>query len=275
MKAKILLICIMVLACLIFNSCAKKQIATVIAEFEPESELLDDEESDDSTVSLQELISQNQFRFYIQRKDGGYAGTIENDHGEWECSYGASYYHQQYDTHEIINNTVIVSYLSCNFILRGEPAYRDYNYPKKESAIITKKQIERRLSSDGNNGEDGYDGGIDLSKIVVSKGNCHALVITDGLRVRENPDTKVDTKVIGKFNKFDDIYLIDCTESKDKIDNLEFPWYKVQLADGTEGWVFGGFAKIYFNEHDKERIKAAFAEHESEYWNQYVTPDYS
>ena len=49
----------------------------------------------------------------------------------------------------------------------------------------------------------------------------------------------------------------------------------MRLKDNTEGWIFGGFVKIYFFEEEKEMIKKAFAKPGSEYSNQELTPDYS
>ncbi len=104
---------------------------------------------------------------------------------------------------------------------------------------------------------------------------CNALIVCDSLRIRESPNTESSTKVVGKLKKWDKVTAIDCTETKTRIDNLEYPWYKIRLEDGKEGWVFGGFAKIYFSEEDLQLLYEAFEKEGSEYTNQFITPDNS
>lgn len=57
------------------------------------------------------------------------------------------------------------------------------------------------------------------------------------------------------------------------VENLQFPWYKTRLEDGNEGWVFGGFVKIYFFDENIQMLKRAFEKNGSEYTNQFVTLD--
>ena len=223
------------------------------------------QEDSESSVSIEDLINNNEFSFHLLNKNGSYGGSVANEYGKWTCNFGRSYIFFQYDSHRIERDIVYVSYVTCGFNVYGTPSFRGYEYPQKETFPITKRQIEERLKDETKN---------EITKKVISEqATCRALVITDNLRVREAPNTKPETKIIGKLNKFDDIYLIDCTDKKDSIENLQFPWYKTRLKDGNEGWVFGGFVKIYFFDEDIQMLKEAFEKNGSEYTNQFVTPD--
>lgn len=215
---------------------------------------------------IKQLINSNNFYFLLVNDNGSYGGAIENNKGVWTYSYGTSYVSTVVNSYKIEENVIYISYLVGYFNLYGVPSYRGYRYPKEYTFPITKEQIEANLTGGKN----------ELHvKETESIARCHALVITDNLRIRESPSTDSSTNIIGKLNKFDEIELIGCTESSQTIEGLTFPWFKVRLKDNTEGWIFGGFVKIYFFEEEKEMIKKAFAKPGSEYSNQQLTPDYS
>ena len=110
---------------------------------------------------------------------------------------------------------------------------------------------------------------------LSEKYDSPAISICNNLRIRENPDTTSSTKIIGKLQKWDKVLIIDYTNDKMIIDGLEYPWYKIRLKDGLEGWVFGGFVKIYTNDEDLNMLYKAFEKEGSEYTNQFEIPDYS
>lgn len=254
-------IIVLILLNVFLMSCTKNNTQTYNIDAEP----FPVQEDSESFISIEDLINNNEFSFWLLNKNGSYGGSVANEYGKWTCNFGRSYIFFQYDSHRIERDIVYVSYVTCGFNLYGIPSFRGYEYPQKETFPITKKQIEERLKDETKN---------EITKKVISEqATCRALVITDNLRVREAPNTKPETKIIGKLNKFDDIYLIDCTDKKDTIENLQFPWYKTRLKDGNEGWVFGGFVKIYFFDEDIQMLKEAFAKDGSEYTNQFVTPD--
>lgn len=73
---------------------------------------------------------------------------------------------------------------------------------------------------------------------------CQAIVI-DNLRIRSKPS--ITSEIVGNLAKLSEITLYEESAHKDTIDNIESPWYKTQTADGKEGWVFGGYVRIFFN----------------------------
>lgn len=221
---------------------------------------------------MDDLILNNNFSFWLVNKNGSYGGSVRNDHDLWSCNFGSDYVYFGFDSREILEDKVIVSYLSGNFILRGSPAYREYEYPKKYSFPITKEQIENRLESLKKRKIQENNEIIKNTTISVSE--CHGISISDNVRIREKPSLNKDVKTIGKLNKFQKITLTECGAIA-TIDTLQAPWYKVRLEDGTEGWVFGGYAKIYFSDEDLQMLYKAFEKEGSEYTNQFITPDNS
>lgn len=168
-------------------------------------------------------------------------------------------------------NSIQISFLESYFFLNGSPSYRQYEIAKLYSFFINNNEITFMSTNSKDNNQ---------NKIVIESMNyvlfsSPALIICDNLRIRESPNTNTDTKVIGKLQKWDKVTVTECTEQKDKIDNLEYPWYKIRTEEGTEGWIFGGFAKIYFTEDDLELLYKAFEKEGSEYTNQFPTLDNS
>lgn len=182
-----------------------------------------------------------------------------------------SYYWIKESNLENNNKILKISFFESYFIVKGFPLYREYEIANLYSFIIDSKEVNLLVSNSRKNIQ---------NKIVIKSmdyilADSPALIICNNLRIRENPNTNPSTKVIGKLNKWDKVTVIDCTKTKDKIENLEYPWYKIKLEDGTEGWVFGGFAKIYFSDDDLDLLYKAFEKEGSEYTNQFLTPDNS
>ncbi|QTQ17198.1 SH3 domain-containing protein [Treponema parvum] len=216
---------------------------------------------------IKDLLNKNDFALELINENGSYSGYIRFNHGEINVNYGTEYIYLESTNSKINNNSVTVNYVYSVFNVLGIPRFRQYDYPKFYKIIITEKQIRKRIESKK------FKEIPNTSKEY--KDNCTALIICDDLRIREDPNTKPITRVVGKLNKWDKVTAIDSTETKDKIGNLEYPWYKIRLEDGTEGWVFGGFAKIYFSDDDLELLYKAFEKKGSEYTNQFITPDNS
>lgn len=217
--------------------------------------------------NVDSLLKGEDISFSLVDKSGRVVCRVRCNDGVVTCNYGTDYIRLDCVDSEIKNNNLHIKYVYSVFNLLGEPSFRDYDYPSYYEAVITYKQIINRIKS------------RDYKKIpdtsVKYKDSCNALIICDNLRIRESPNTTTDTKVIGKLKKWDKVTVTDCTEQKDKIDNLEYPWYKIKTEDGIEGWIFGGFAKIYFTEDDLELLHKAFEKEGSEYTNQFPTPDNS
>lgn len=204
-----------------------------------------------------------------------YRGTIYYSDGQWNAVYNSSFGLIELIEIEKNTNEIILSIQLSNFIIRGYPnSYWDWSYPNLYEIKLTSDILLEILNS--NDETKGLNNFFCIDDIVSKYGNCHAIIITDNLRIRTLPNTSSESKVIGVLNKFQDVELIDCTKEKDEIDGILAPWYKVNLEDGTDGWIFGGFAKIYFSvKNDKERIIKAFEKEGSEYTNQFPTPDNS
>ncbi len=216
---------------------------------------------------IESLLNGGDISFLLINKNQELICAVECNHGEITCNYGTEYIHLQSVGNRIQDNKLYVDYVYSVFNVLGIPSFRDFDFPKFYEIVITEKQIKKRIESIK------YKKIPDTSKRI--SGTCDALIICDNLRIRESPNTDSTTKVVGKLKKWDKVTAIDCTETKTKIDNLEYPWYKIRLEDGKEGWVFGGFAKIYFSDEDLQLLYKAFEKDGSEYTNQFITPDNS
>lgn len=221
------------------------------------------------TRSLDELLGE-EFGFYITKNLTNIALTfLYNIDSEWQTPN--SFCYSKILSYEKIKDRLLLTVEYSNRIIRGDPkiCYYDWRYPLKSTVVLTPEIIEKMIAAEKSYKPYQYF----VSDEEQSPSTCNALVITDNLRIRAEPNLDSTTEIIGKLKKWDDIQLVDCTKEKTKIDNLEYPWYKVHLSDGKEGWVFGGFAKIYFLEKDKTAIIKAFEQDGSEYTNQFVTPE--
>ncbi|MCR4949624.1 MAG: SH3 domain-containing protein [Treponema sp.] len=193
---------------------------------------------------------------------------IKYEDNSWNSIWGAS--NEFSHILKVETNRIIEIYIETStFVSKGQPSFWDWNYPK-----TVKIKIDDDLFLKIKSSIDTYNYLINYNDLFFSE-SVNVLVICDNLRVREDPNMDSSTKVIGKLKKWDKMIAIDCTETKETIENLEYPWYKIRLKDGTEGWVFGGFAKIYFDDKDLELLYKAFEKEGSEYTNQFLTSDES
>ena len=216
---------------------------------------------------IESLLKGKDISFQLVNPSGHTVLSVRCNDGIITCNYGTSYIYLESTGNIIIGSNLYIDYAYTVFNLYGTPAFRYFDFPKFYEIVITEEQIKKRIES--------KDFKIipDTSKEI--SGVCQALIICDNLRVRESPSTQSTTKIVGKLNKWDKVTAISCSDTTEKIDNLEFPWYKIRLKDGTEGWVFGGFAKLYFDDEDLQLLYKAFEKEGSEYTNQFLTPDNS
>ena len=208
------------------------------------------------------------FAFYREKNGKYFLGYLGYQDNRWEIISEREYRVLKVDKVKYYDDSVEISCISNNYNYCGNPSYLNFDCNKSFEISLNKSEI---ISCIDSNLEKEII--IDFSKL--KKSSSSALIICDNLRIRESPNTNTDTKVIGKLKKWDKVTVTDCTEQKDKIDNLEYPWYKIKTEDGIEGWIFGGFAKIYFTEDDLELLYKAFEKEGSEYTNQFPTPDNS
>jgi len=71
----------------------------------------------------------------------------------------------------------------------------------------------------------------------TTKGTC----IENGISIRLRPSVNAD--ILGKLNKDDEIEIVDKTDIKLQVEYAYNYWYKIKLANGTMGWVFGDYVK--------------------------------
>ena len=217
--------------------------------------------------SIEDLIKNKSFYFDLQNSSGFYGGYISFNDGNITANYGVEYLRFEVDEYKIEKDGISIVLVNANFNVLGIPSFRNYEFPKYEKIYITKEQIKKRIENRKFNI-------IENDHVFVNK-NTSAISICNNLRIREAPNTNGATRVVGKLSKWQKVVLIDCTKEKSKIENLEYPWYKVKLDGGTEGWGFGGFVKIYFDDEELEMLHKAFEKEGSEYTNQFVPPDNS
>lgn len=215
--------------------------------------------------SIESLLKGKDISFQLVNPSGYTVLSVRCNNGNVTCNYGTSYIYLESTDNKIVGSNLYIDYTYSVFNLCGNPTFRNFEYPKFYKIVITEEQIKKRIESIKNKVIP------DTSKEI--DGVCKVLIICDNLRVREFPNTKSTTKIVAKLNKWDKVTAISCSETTDKIDSLEFPWYKICLEDGTEGWVFGGFAKLYFNDEDLQMLHKAFEKVGSEYTNQFTTPE--
>ena len=192
-----------------------------------------------------------------------YRGSINYNDGNWYGLFAGSYEWIEIKNVEKNNSSIYLTIQHSSFTEKGKTKkYWNWNYPRLYKIEITKEILEEILSCKKNNSVYYYY----LYDIESNNGFCHAIVITDNLRVRALPN--IESEILTKLKKFEDIMLIDCSIEKEEIDGITAHWYKIKLDNDIEGWIFGGYAKIYFSvKNDKEDIIKAFEKEGSEYIN--------
>lgn len=216
---------------------------------------------------LNKLLEENDISFLLLNENDKIICSVSCNYGKISCNYGTDYIYLECISNKVDDENLYIEYAYSVFNLYGIPSFREFDFPQFYKFSISKKQIEARILDIKNK--------VIKNKTIPFSSNCLGISICNNLRIREKPNTNSTTKVIGKLNKWDKVTVVDCTNTKDKIENLEYPWYKIKLEDGQEGWVFGGFTKIYFSDEDLALLYKAFEKEGSEYTNQFLTPDNS
>ena len=70
----------------------------------------------------------------------------------------------------------------------------------------------------------------------------YAVLNDSRVRLRKSPNLESET--ITLLNKDTKLYIFEHSDKKQKIDNMEAYWYRVQIPSGKIGWVYGGFLKF-------------------------------
>lgn len=202
-------------------------------------------------------------------KDNNFLIRLVRHSGEYTSYYGSvSYYNNKWDaysthTYITVSNVCIekqclkLRIITSRFNSFGSPNYWEWNYPVEYEIEIVNSELKEIIKFCKDNPNDQYDLFFDEAKTIKTL-ETTALCISDNLRIKETPDLKPETKVIGKLQKFQEVTLIDVTSETEKIGKFDSPWYKVKLEDGNIGWVYGAYVKIYFDEKDKGYLYKAF-----------------
>jgi len=79
--------------------------------------------------------------------------------------------------------------------------------------------------------------------INVGAKGIYCIVNGDVLNVRASPNTRADVK--GKVLRHELAEVIEVSPRKYTVENMEDYWYKIRTKTRVEGWVYGGFLKVY------------------------------
>lgn len=155
---------------------------------------------------------------------------------------------------EYIPNHCYLTFLMQRKAVYGFPAYTEYDFPATMELCIKNKDFLNYKQTKSLPEADFIYGAKSPSKAMAV---C-------AVKIRQEPNLKKQTKILGKLERFQTVTVIDATDKYDNIDGLKSRWYKIKLADGQYGWVYGGYVKIYVDEYSKQQLYKAFAEPGSE-----------
>ena len=216
----------------------------------------------DENQSIEELLNTNSVAFDFIVDGRSAKAYLICDKGKFECGFYGSWQTYVFQRVEYVNSELCNVYFMTAGEIFDTP---DYNFDKLET---------------GDSGYSGYThwGGAHghrtaITKAVVLKSirneypvyiyynsderypaQCQAIVI-DNLRIRSKPS--ITSEIVGNLTKLSEITLYEESAHKDTIDNIESPWYKTQTADGKDGWVFGGYVRIFFTDKKGFQTRAA------------------
>ena len=216
----------------------------------------------DENQSIEELVNTNRVGFDFIVDGRSAKAYLICDKGKFECGFIGSWQTYVFQRVEYVNAELCNVYFMISTEIFDTP---DYNFDKLEA------------------GDSGYSGythwdfpygyRTTLTKAVVldyihnERGlkvfynsderypsQCQAIVI-DNLRIRSKPS--INSEIIGNLTKLSEITLYEESTHEDIIDNFKSPWYKVRTTDGKDGWVFGGYVRIFFTDKKGGQPRAA------------------
>lgn len=154
---------------------------------------------------------------------------------------------------DIYENSFIITYIAQASKLYGNPSYQEFDFFEAQKVEVTKDDLMNYENCKLNN----KNAVIRVNFNIREKFSTPAMAICN-VKIRNAPNLNPDTKVIGKLKKFQDVTLYDVTNEYFETDGLKSKWYKIKLENGQEGWVYGGYVKIYFDEKSKQQLYKAF-----------------
>ncbi len=152
-----------------------------------------------------------------------------------------------------LKNDLMEIYFSCVYVINFFDENRKFlhlSFPRRYKANVTTEELEKAI------GNPKYRIDIYLNTSQTYPTTCQAIVI-DNLNIRGEPS--INSRKIGFLKKRSEITLYEESKNIDEIDGEKNPWYKVKLDDGTYGWVYGGYVRIFFEDpnlgySNKEKI---------------------
>lgn len=195
-----------------------------------------------------ELINDNNFCLRVKTNSGIYVGDISIQNGVIVCIYPLINSDIQISESMITIYTDKIQFDRRNYSEKN--TYRNWYFPERYKIEISNTKLSD-IKKFGNYVSNKYVGEFYDSDLNIENKryptSCKAIVI-DNLNIRSEPS--LEGQIIGMVNKGDEIILYDKTDIKDKINDLEASWYKIKIENKTEGWIFGGYVKIFFEDED-------------------------
>lgn len=180
-----------------------------------------------------------------------YLGYVTFKNGKISCGYGGgiqaclldSYKYNEIGVEIYIERTIFTNINDTNF------KYRIWLFPVKYKVFISYEEIQKTFEMDS-------VGTILVDITQTYPTTCQAIII-DNLNIRNLPS--LSGKRIGMLQKGTEVTLYEQSTNRDEIDGEKNFWYKVKNDNETYGWIYGGYARIFFEDlnlgyTDKEKI---------------------
>lgn len=198
--------------------------------------------SEERNDTIESIITENNFNFYISGISGNnkYVSTIRIKNGYIRCFFPLINAKTEIDR----KNIVIYSDV-CIFNhhkLKETSRYRDWFFPKRYRITITLEDLQKLLVE-----KKSYSGEIMFDDVQTYPTTCQAILI-ENVNVRDNPS--LEGRKIGRIEKGSEVTLYEQSMNMSKIDGEENYWYRVKISEGNEGWIYGAYAKIFFENGD-------------------------
>lgn len=204
-----------------------------------------------ATETTFELINNNNFNLQVKTTTGIYVGDLRIQNGIIVCSYPLI------NANITVTDSLITIYADKIKFDRNtfsdNKSFRQWYFPERYKMEITNMKL-LNIKEFGKYVNNSYVGNFYESELIIENElyptSCKAIVV-DNLNIRSEPSLKGN--IIGIIRKGDEVTLYGNMGIKEKIDNIESYWYKIKFDDKIEGWIFGGYVKIFFENIDLDK----------------------
>ena len=216
----------------------------------------------DENQSIEELLNTNRVGFDFIVDGRSAKAYLICDKGKFECGFIGSWQTYVFQRVEYVNAELCNVYFMVSTEIFDTP---DYNFDKLEAGDSGysgythwdfpygyRTTLPKAVVLDYIHNERGLKVFYNSDERYPSQ--CQAIVI-DNLRIRSKPS--INSEIIGNLTKLSEITLYEESTHEDIIDNFKSPWYKVRTTDGKDGWVFGGYVRIFFTDKKGGQPRAA------------------